>query len=222
MKKAFFVMITMLLSCVTIFCCISCVEDANPSEMSDGVNSNVDPYNSIAMDYWLKNAVDEEDTVVYEDINNVEVDLFFGIVSYTQSFANQSKKYYKPPYSLVIYDENQTEITLRQFDDFFTENYGCSVKYAYGIEELVEKYSHSEKIIIPKELFNKESGKISIRLTSMLEIKGTQTVATIISASIYYKMVDEGVELSRQDFNKKVSEGVVEVITPIKKEEIKL
>ena len=36
MKKAFFVMITMLLSCVTIFCCISCVEDANPSEMSDG------------------------------------------------------------------------------------------------------------------------------------------------------------------------------------------
>ena len=56
----------------------------------------------------------------------------------------------------------------------------------------------------------------------MLEIKGTQTEATIISTSIYYKMVDEGVELSRQDFNKKVSEGVVEVITPIKKEEIKL
>ena len=148
--------------------------------------------------------------------------MFFGIVSYTQSFANQSKEYYKPPYSLVIYDENQTEITLRQFDDFFTENYGCSVKYANGIEELVEKYSHSEKIIIPKELFNKENGKISIRLTSMLEIKGTQTVATIISTSICYKMVDEGVELSRQDFNKKVSEGVVEVITPIKKEEIKL
>ena len=127
MKKAFFVMIT-LLSCVTIFCCISCVEDANPSEMSDGVDSNVDPYNSVAMDYWLKNAVDEEDTVVYEDINNVEVDLFFGIVSYTQSFANQSKEYYKPPYSLVIYDENQKQERKAKLEQERIENMHKRIK----------------------------------------------------------------------------------------------
>lgn len=219
-RKAFFVMIT-LLSCLTIFCCISCVDEANPSETTDGVEPNVDPYNELAMDYWLKNAVDVEDTVVYEDINNVEVDLFFGAM-YTRSFANSSKEYYKAPYSLVLYNENQTEITLRRFDDFFTEDYACSVTiYADNIEKMAEKYTHSEKIVIPKELFNKDSGKIGIRLTSMLEIKGTQTETTLVSASIYYKLVDEGVELSRQDFNKEVSEGVVEVITPIKKEEVK-
>ena len=102
--------------------------------------------------FWLDYKSDTREF----DIDNVALDVYFGW-HHPESFSTD----YEPlNFKLVVNkDGDDNDILIREVIGFNSKEYYCG----FGNSDKIE-YSHSETVVIPKDLFDSDYGKIWIAL----------------------------------------------------------
>ena len=134
------------------------------------------------------------------DINDVTMEFFFGDeYKYGIERALDDTRGGYSYFYAFAYNEDGDEIRIKHYDEnFISEKYTCDVTRDDNKNVVKVEYKYSELLTIPKELFNREEGRI------WFGIKGWHTetwrdISITTHKKFYYKIVDDKVILSHQE-----------------------
>ena len=131
------------------------------------------------------------------NINFVILDFYYGgKFSENLEYEKQYTQDY-PTFDLYFKDDDGNKVFVKRvFENFVSDKYRyheIKNEYGYTVEKI---FNHSEKLWIPKKLFNKEKGVIYFSLYGENHRYSEPKYETIASMSICYKVVGNKVVLS--------------------------
>ena len=134
------------------------------------------------------------------DIDEVTVDFYYG-GSYQDVESLLKGAYNIPGFKIVITDLDRlakNEYVYERYVDenFVSEKYNCELVRDRVSRVTEYKFNYSESIKLPKELFDKESGRIDFIIfgTNIKSPEPSETV--IVRTGFYYKIINGKVCLS--------------------------
>lgn len=137
-----------------------------------------------------------------QDINNVEIEFYFGttydigdysnknfatIAIFVRSGWHEAGVIYQP---VVDYKDIPNHYLIKEIsiEEFRTDKY--RVKYA-GKLWSKHKYNHSEKITVPAEVFNQESGEFTVSAILVFSGIGGYDIRTEGNVAFSYKHIED-------------------------------
>ena len=136
------------------------------------------------------------------DIDDVTVEFYYG--GQYQRIDVALLSYSFPSFKIVIVNSNREEsidYTWERLveENFISEKYNCK-STTNKITLVTEyKFNHSETIKLPRELFNKESGYISLRIIGLNQKMPEMGERIITCTGFYYVIVGGKVILSNNE-----------------------
>ena len=126
--------------------------------------------------------------------NDVEMQFFYGL---TGDFGDLGEVNVSA--KITICNKSESEILLKTVENFTTDNYKCNMKSDDWLAGFSIEFSHSEKIIIPAELFIEKSGYMAFKIradVTLLQSGNLIGTNESHSISLWYKIVDGKIILS--------------------------
>ena len=197
MKKVKNIIVYMLLSVVLLIFCVLFVGCKNNNQITLGLESGFKPPKddvSPPSNYCAY----KSDTNEF-NIDDVTLEFFFGGyynhgIEYELSIGNTY-----PTFDLLFCDEDGNKYYVKHIEEnFVSDKYSCEVvrDENWYITEI--KFNYSEKITIPSEIFNKESGQIWFQIHSANANDFEPKMQCITGISIFYKKDGDIITLSKE------------------------
>ena len=130
------------------------------------------------------------------DINNVTLTFYYG-GAYEDDIEYMREHTFNYPYfELYFYNDEQTHILARRVEEnLVSEKYGWTCRGSRRV------FNHSEELTIPKELFTKETGVISLGLFGADTRMNEEEPKLLSWIDIYYKKDGDKITLSSEEFS---------------------
>ena len=130
------------------------------------------------------------------DINNVTLTFYYGGAYEDDIEYMRETTFNYPNFELYFYNDEQTHILARRVEENLV-----SEKYGWTCRDSRRVFNHSEELTIPKELFTKETGVISLGLFGADTRMNEEEPRELNSIDIYYKKDGDKITLSSEEFS---------------------
>ena len=130
------------------------------------------------------------------DINNVTLTFYYGVACEDDIEYVRETIFNYPNFELYFYNDEQTHILARRVEENLV-----SEKYRWTGRSSRRIFNHSEELTIPKELFTKETGVISLGLFGADTRMNEEEPRELNSIDIYYKKDGDKIILSSEEFS---------------------